>query len=159
MDLYEQLEKKSYVFAEGIHCLKQAASMSRGPCKCFWIDFSYRKITSLQTYTGQPILSFFCQNHYTCVLSHVQLFATPLTVACQSSLSMKFFRQEYWSCHFRIGISYSRRSSRPRDWTHVSCISCIDRHVSFFFFTTEPPKSLWPLLLSALFLNKCWKLN
>ena len=35
-----------------------------------------------------------------CVLScfsHVQLFATPWTAACQTSLSMEFSRQEYWS--------------------------------------------------------------
>ena len=30
-------------------------------------------------------------------LSHVLLFATPWTVACQTPLSMKFSRQEYWS--------------------------------------------------------------
>ena len=29
-------------------------------------------------------------------LSHVQLFATPWTVACQAPLSMWFSRQEYW---------------------------------------------------------------
>ena len=28
--------------------------------------------------------------------SHIQLFATPWTVAHQTSLSMGFFRQEYW---------------------------------------------------------------
>ena len=31
------------------------------------------------------------------VLSRVQLFMTPRTVACQASLSMGFPRQEYWS--------------------------------------------------------------
>ena len=30
-------------------------------------------------------------------LSHVQLFATPWTVAHQAPPSMGFFRQEYWS--------------------------------------------------------------
>ena len=30
-------------------------------------------------------------------LSHVQLFATPWTVACQAPQSMEFFRQGYWS--------------------------------------------------------------
>ena len=30
-------------------------------------------------------------------LSHVQLFATPWTVARQAPLSMEFSRQEYWS--------------------------------------------------------------
>ena len=32
-----------------------------------------------------------------CVLSHVQLFATPWTVAHQAPWSMGFSRQEYWS--------------------------------------------------------------
>ena len=32
-----------------------------------------------------------------CVLSCVQLFATPWTVSCHVPLSMGFFRQEYWS--------------------------------------------------------------
>ena len=30
-------------------------------------------------------------------LSHVQLFVTPWTVACQTPLSMEFSRQEYWN--------------------------------------------------------------
>ena len=35
---------------------------------------------------------------YLCyLLSHVQLFATPQTVACQAPLSMKFPKQEYWT--------------------------------------------------------------
>ena len=34
------------------------------------------------------------------MLSHVRLFATPWTVACQAPLFMGFSRQEYWSwCH------------------------------------------------------------
>ena len=32
-----------------------------------------------------------------CVLSRVQLFATPRTVAHQAPLSMGFFMQEYWN--------------------------------------------------------------
>ena len=32
-----------------------------------------------------------------CVLSHVQFFVTPWTVACQAPLSMELSRQEYWS--------------------------------------------------------------
>ena len=32
-------------------------------------------------------------NHF----SHLQFFTTPRTVACQSSLSMGFSRQEYWT--------------------------------------------------------------
>ena len=33
----------------------------------------------------------------------------------------------------RVAISYSQGSSWPRDWTHISCISCI----SIGFFTTK----------------------
>ena len=32
-----------------------------------------------------------------CVLSHVRLFVTPWTVACQAPLSLGFSRQKYWS--------------------------------------------------------------
>ena len=32
-----------------------------------------------------------------CTLSHIQLFATPWTVAHQAPLSVGFCRQEYWS--------------------------------------------------------------
>ena len=32
-----------------------------------------------------------------CVLSHVQLFVSPWTVAHQAPLSMRFPKQQYWS--------------------------------------------------------------
>ena len=40
-----------------------------------------------------PILLLLLLSHF----SHVQLFATPWTVAHQAPLSMGFSRQEYWS--------------------------------------------------------------
>ena len=81
------------------------------------------------------------------VLSHVQLFVTPWTVAHQAPLSMEFSRQEYWSelpslppGNLRnagsepkslawVAIPYSRGFSPPRDRTCVSCVSCIGRQV------------------------------
>ena len=63
------------------------------------------------------------------MLSHVQLFATPWTVACQTPLSMRIPRQEYeW-----IAISFFRGSSQSKDQTHVSCV------LAGRFFPTEPP--------------------
>ena len=59
------------------------------------------------------------------MLSCVQPFATPWTVAHQAPPSMEFSRQEYWS----IAISFSRGSSQPRDQTHVS-------HIAGRLFTT-----------------------
>ena len=59
--------------------------------------------------------------YYICVSRSVMwLFATPRTVACQAPLSMGFSRQECWS---RLTFSFSRGSSRLRDWTWVSCIA------------------------------------
>ena len=49
--------------------------------------------------------------------SHIQLFATLWTVACQSPLSMGFSRQEYWS---GLPCPPPGESSQPRDWTCVS---------------------------------------
>ena len=47
--------------------------------------------------------------------SHVQIFATLWTVACQVSLFMEFSRQEYWS-----GLPCPPPGSfQPRDWTQV----------------------------------------
>ena len=56
------------------------------------------------------------------MLSGVQLFATPCTVAHQPSLSMEFSRQEYWVLEW-VAISFSRGSSWPRDWIWVSCMA------------------------------------
>ena len=63
------------------------------------------------------------------VLSHVQLFATPWTIACLAPLSMGFPRQEYWS-----GLPFPPLVDLPkRDRTHISCLAGK-------FFTTEAPQ-------------------
>ena len=50
-----------------------------------------------------------------------------------SSLSMRFSRQEYWS-----GLPFPiRGSSQPRDWTQVSCVSCIGRLILYHYATLE----------------------
>ena len=46
-------------------------------------------------------------------LSHIQLFATPWTVARQALLCMGFTRQEYWMEW--VTIPFSRGSSQLRD--------------------------------------------
>ena len=53
-------------------------------------------------------------------LSHVQLFVTPWTVACQASPSMGFSRQEY-----RSGLPFPSPGgpSQPRDQTQVFCMA------------------------------------
>ena len=72
----------------------------------------------------------YCHPHHACVcvLSCVQLFVIPWTVACQIPF-MEFSRQEY-----RSGLPFSPpgESSWPSDRTRVSCIGR-------WFFTTAPP--------------------
>ena len=63
-----------------------------------------------------------CHTFCVCMPGWVWLFATLSTVARQGLLSMGFFRQEYWSV---FPFPFSRGSFQPRDWTHVSCVSCI----------------------------------
>ena len=75
------------------------------------------------------------------LLSRVWFFVIPWTVAHQAPLSMGLSREEYWS-----GLPYPTPRDAifwPKDWTHISCISCIGRQIFFFFLTTsawEAPK-------------------
>ena len=52
--------------------------------------------------------------------SHVWLFVTLWTVACEAPLSLGFSRQEYWSV---LPYPPPGESSWPRDQTCVSCIA------------------------------------
>ena len=66
-------------------------------------------------------------------LSHVRLFVTPWTVACQAALSMEFSRQKNWSgLPFPNPVDFS-------DWTHVSGTSCIGRWILYYCATWEAP--------------------
>ena len=69
--------------------------------------------------------------------SHVQLFATLWTVAHQAPLSMGFSRQRILEW---VAMPSSRGSSRPRDRTHVSYISCIGERVLYHLCHQEVVK-------------------
>ena len=59
-----------------------------------------------------------------CVLSHIQLFATPGTVAHQAPPSMEFSRQEYWS-----GMLFPTPGGLPRPGIKLAIPSCIGRQI------------------------------
>ena len=64
------------------------------------------------------------------MLNLVRFFATPWTVAHQPPLVHGIFQARIleWAGILEwVTISFSRGSSQPRDRTHVSCVSCIDR--------------------------------
>ena len=63
-------------------------------------------------------------------LSHVQLFVTPWTVACQAPLSVGFSRQEYWS-----GLLFPLPEDLPNPGIELASPALAGR-----FFTTS---SIW----------------
>ena len=64
------------------------------------------------------------------MLSRVQLFATSWTTAFCHGISQARILE--W-----VAISFSRGSSRPRDQTPVSCVSCIGRWILYHCITWE----------------------
>ena len=98
---------------------------------------------------SQRIRDFYQTSKDVCIgvlscFSHVQLFATPWTVARQAPLSMGFSRQEYWS-----GLPCPPPGDLP-DPGDKTCVSCI----AGSFFTASVNKSIHQL---ALFLRSCQK--
>ena len=77
------------------------------------------------------------------LLSHVWLFVTTWTIVVhQAPLSMGFPRPEYWS-----GLPFSSpgESPRPRNWTQVSCNSCIGTWIYYHWATWEVPLGSWKI--------------
>ena len=68
-----------------------------------------------------------------CLLSHIQLFVTQWTVACQAPLSMESPRQEYWS-----RLSFSPPGDLPNPG--IKPASLASPTLAGGFFTTEPPR-------------------
>ena len=66
------------------------------------------------------------------MLSHVQLFATPWTVARKAPLFMGFSRQEYWS-----GLPFPPPGDLPDPGTEP--MSPVAPALAGKFFTAEPP--------------------
>ena len=70
-----------------------------------------------------------------CVCSVVSDFVTPWPVTCQAPLSMGIHSPDKNTgvgCHLLFNIS-----SWLRDWTCVSCISCIGRWILYHWVTWE----------------------
>ena len=72
------------------------------------------------------------------MLSHVQLFVSPQTVACQALLSMVFPRQEYWG-----GLP----SLPPGDLPNQG-VEPVPSALAGIVFTIEPPRK--PFFLTGL---------
>ena len=86
--------------------------------------------------------------------SHVQLFATLLTIAHKALLSMGFSRQEYWS-----GLPCPPRgSSRPRDQTQVFYVSCVGRCVPYHCNIKLKVEKNWSYWWNTILFDLCTSL-
>ena len=92
-----------------------------------------------QGFYSEVFLAVCVLNHF----SHVQLFATPWTVAHQAPLCVGFSRQDYWSG--LIAMPSSTGSSQLKDRTHILMSPALAGQ----FFTTS---ATWeaPSWLSSL---------
>ena len=62
-------------------------------------------------------------------------------------LSIGSSRQQYWV----VAIPSSRGSSQPRDWTHISCISCVCKQVLYHYCYLRSPVFLSAALQISYF--------
>ena len=69
---------------------------------------------------------------FVCVLSHVQLFLTPWTIACQTLLSVEFSKQEYGS-----GLPFPSPEDLPSPG--IEPTYPVSPAFAGRFFTTMPP--------------------
>ena len=72
-----------------------------------------------------------------CVLSHIQLFVTPWTIAHQSPLSMEFSRQEYW-----YGLPFSSLGDLPNPGIEPESLAA-PALAGEFLATVPPGKPIW----------------
>ena len=79
-------------------------------------------------FTTEPPGKYLCDLSSVQLLSCVWLFATPWTVTCQAPLSVGILQARILEW---VAISSPRRSSLPRDWTHVSCGSFVYRQILY----------------------------
>ena len=94
--------------------------------------FDYNRIGHLNFWT-ETVTHLKCDCVCVCMLSHVWLFTTPWTVACQAPLSMEFSRQEYWS-----GLPFPSPGDLPDP--EIEPASLVSLALAGRFFTTVPPE-------------------
>ena len=78
-----------------------------------------------------PYCTFIKLSFHCVLLSHVQLFVSQIGLSVHGILQARTLE---WAAMLSC-----RGSSQPRDWTHVSCISCIDRQILYHSATWEAP--------------------
>ena len=89
------------------------------------------------------LLKLFFKQLCVCVHMHTRLCLTlcnPMNCSPRGSSVHDIFQARILE---QVAISSSRRSSRCRDQTHVSCISCIGKWILYYCATWEALKQLY----------------
>ena len=60
--------------------------------------------------------------------SHIQLFVTPWTLACQAHLSVEIFRQEYWT-----GLPFPSQGDSPNPGNELVSLASLFAFLQSFF--------------------------
>ena len=128
--------------------------------------FSEQIVSLLQcllnyTPSGQGLLVFLGSIGY--CSDHLVAFSSDLAQSCLILCDPMDYSPPGFSVHgiFQarilgwVVISFSRRSSQPRDQTHVSCISCIGRWILYHCATWE---ALSSNNQAEIFIKQYWKL-
>ena len=85
------------------------------------------------TFTGW----FFCMSHVcVCLCSVMSNSLQFRSYILQESSVYVIFQARILEW---VAISHSRGSFQPRDWNHISCISCIGRLILYHYATWEAP--------------------
>ena len=87
---------------------------------------------------------------YACVLRCVLLFCNPMDCSPPGSSVSGILQARILEW---VVIPFSRGSSQPRDWTWVSCISCIGSRILYHWASWECPSLALPVYFFLLLLQ------
>ena len=107
-------------------------------------------LASIEPYPVHPC-PFACAVSCACVLSHVQLSATPWTVARQAPLSLEFFRRKY-----RGGLPFPTTVDLPDPGIPLLSLAS-PALVGRFFTTGTPGKPHLHVPLQKLIFQNAWQ--
>ena len=97
-------------------------------CKLLYIEgVSKSLLCSTEIYIQRPGINYSGKEYE-------KECTTPWTIPSETPLSMEFFQARILEW---VAIYSSRDSSPPRNWTRVSCVSCIGRHVLYHGTTQQ----------------------
>ena len=118
------------------HCLVSKLKLKECVCVCACVYGVNQLGSKLPDAQITSFLHTYQQGSLAQSLSHVQFFATPLTVAPPGSSvhGISQARLLEW-----VAISYSRGSSQPRDQTRDSWVSYTGRQILYHCATWEAP--------------------